>query len=445
MLKNQNIIKEFENHKQSICIVGLGYVGLPLAVLLNTKYNVIGFDINIDRIEELKQGKDSTLEVDESKLKKSTIQFSNNPEDIKKALIIIITVPTPVDEHKNPDLTPVVKSTAAVGRYMAEGSIVVYESTVYPGVTEEICVPILEKESGLKWKKDFFVGYSPERINPGDKNHTVEKIRKIVSGDIPETLEILSSIYGSVIEAGIFKAQNIRTAEAAKVIENIQRDLNIALINELSLIFHKMDIDTREVLEAAGTKWNFIKFEPGLVGGHCIGVDPYYLTFKAESLGYHPQVILAGRRINDSMAGFVAQNTVKLLINADRLIKGSKILIAGLTFKENTPDIRNTKVIDIYKELLEYGASVTVYDPVADKKKAHEEYGIILMDSMSGLEKTGPYDAIILAVKHSVFLNELNISKLMELSKDKKVILIDIKGMYDKKNAVQECYIYWRL
>jgi len=432
------------NFKESdkICIIGLGYVGLPLAILMGSKFNVIGFDINKKRIDELNKNIDNTNEVSFEKIKKSNILFTTEASEISKAKIIIITVPTPVDEYKIPDLNPIKQATELAAKYIQKGSIIVYESTVYPGVTEEICVPILEQISGFKWKKDFFVGYSPERINPGDKEHTVEKIKKIVSGDTDDTLETLSYIYSSVIEAGIHKASGLKIAEAAKVIENIQRDLNIALINELSLIFHKMKIDTKEVLEAAGTKWNFLKFEPGLVGGHCIGVDPYYLTFKAESIGYNTQVILAGRRINDSMGKYVAENTIKLLIKKGKSVKSSKVLILGLTFKENISDIRNTKIIDIYNELNEYEVNSYIYDPIADKNLAEKEYNIKLINN---IEDHVPYDAIILAVKHKVFLENFNIDFYKNISKNKEIILLDLKGLLDKKSFLDNNALYWRL
>jgi UDP-N-acetyl-D-galactosamine dehydrogenase len=428
--------------KNIICIVGLGYVGLPLAVLLDKKYQVIGFDINPKRIEELKANYDRTKEVTSEELKKSNIHFTNNPEDISKANIIIVTVPTPIDEHNIPDLKPIKSATELVGKYMKKGSIVVYESTVYPGLTEEICIPILEKESGLKWKEDFNVGYSPERVNPGDKQHTIDKIVKVVAGDTPETTEILAQIYGSVITAGIHKAPDIKTAEAAKVIENTQRDLNIALMNELSIIFNKMGIDTKAVLEAASTKWNFLRFEPGLVGGHCIGVDPYYLTFKAQEIGYHPEVILAGRRINDYMGKFVAENTVKLLIKAGKAVKGSKVLILGLTFKENISDIRNTKVIDVYNELKEYGINVFIHDPYAYQEEVKKEYGIELL---TDIEKEKPYDAIIVAVKHKPFVEELDFKNFKKLMSNGKPVLLDIKGLYNKQKVEREGFLYWRL
>jgi len=427
-----------------LCIVGLGYVGLPLAVLFSKKgYKVIGYDINEERIKELRQGIDRTNEVSKEDLKSTNIEFTTNPEKISEANVIIVTVPTPIDEHKIPNLNPLKSATKTVGKYMQKGSIVVYESTVYPGVTEEICVPILEKESGLKWKRDFHVGYSPERVNPGDKKHTIENIVKVVAGDTPKITEFLAELYGSIIKAGVHKAPNIKTAEAAKVIENTQRDLNIALMNELSMIFNKMELDTKEVIEAAATKWNFIKFEPGLVGGHCIGVDPYYLTFKAQELGHHPEVILAGRRINDYMPKFVVENTIKMLIRAGNPIKDSKILIMGITFKENIPDIRNSKVVDIYKELREYGTNVYVHDPYAYKDEVKREYGIDLIDNIKDFS---PFDAIVVAVKHDLFKKEYTLDKLEELyNPSYKKVLIDAKGLYDKNEAIKRDYLYWRL
>ena len=430
------------NSNPTICVVGLGYVGLPLAVLLSKKFKVIGFDINSKRIRELSSGIDRTGEVDSEKLASSDILFTDEPELISIADLIIVTVPTPIDEHKIPDLRPVKAASRTVGRFMKKGSIVVYESTVYPGVTEDICVSILEQESGLKWKEDFHVGYSPERVNPGDKEHTIDKIVKVVAGDTPEVTDYLAEIYGSVITAGIHKAPNIKTAEAAKVIENTQRDLNIALMNELALIFHRLGIDTKEVIEAAATKWNFIKFEPGLVGGHCIGVDPYYLTFKAQELGYHPEVILAGRRINDYMGKFVAENTVKLLIKAGKTVKDSKVLIMGFTFKENISDVRNTRVIDIYNELKEYGVKVFVYDPYAYPKEVKEEYGI---DLLRDFDVEIPYDGVIVAVKHE-FFKRIDLQKLKNMMNDRgKPVLVDVRGLYKELLAKEKGFLYWTL
>jgi UDP-N-acetyl-D-galactosamine dehydrogenase len=433
---------DFQNRSEKICVVGLGYVGLPLAVLLAKKYSVVGFNVSLARIKELKNNIDRTNEVDSETLQDCNVEFTDNAEKISECKLIIITVPTPIDQYRNPDLQPVKKATELIGRYLSKDAVVVYESTVYPGVTEDICVPILERESRLSWKKDFHVGYSPERINPGDKEHPIEKIVKVVSGDTSEVSNLLAEIYGSVITAGVHLAPNIKTAEAAKVIENTQRDLSIALMNELSLIFNKLGIDTKDVLEAAGTKWNFLRFEPGLVGGHCIGVDPYYLTFKAESLGYHPQIILAGRRINDYMGKYVAENTVKLLIKAGRAVKASKVLILGLTFKEDISDIRNTRVIDIYNELAEYDVDVYVNDPYANKDEVKHEYDIGLTDN---IDDHKPYDAVILAVKHRKFVEELGLEGIKAISSSGMPILVDVKALYSKEEADKLGFLYWRL
>ena len=430
--------KDFTEKREKIAVVGLGYVGLPLAVLLGKKFKVIGFDIDPKRVNELKKGYDRTGEVEREQIEQAEVEFTSSPERLKEARLIIVTVPTPIDEHKIPDLRPLKAATRTVGRNLTPGTTVVYESTVYPGTTEEICVPILEQESGLKYGEDFKVGYSPERVNPGDKNHTIEKIVKVVSACDEESLELLSQIYGSVIEAGIHRAPNIKTAEAAKVIENTQRDLNIALINELALIFHKLGIDTRDVLEAAATKWNFLKFEPGLVGGHCIGVDPYYLTFKAQEVGHHPEVILAGRRINDSMGKFIAESTVKLMIKEGKQILGSKVLIMGITFKENIKDIRNSKVVDIYNELLSYGVKPFVYDPYAEPEEVKREYGIELLKTP---HQEAPYDAVVVAVKHEEF-KELQPEFFKEISVSKPIV-IDVKGIYDREKFKE--LILWRL
>jgi UDP-N-acetyl-D-galactosamine dehydrogenase len=416
--------------KKTISIIGLGYVGLPLAVAFSKKYKVIGFDISQDRIEELKRGYDRTLEVEESELKEAIergLEFTNNLEDIKKANIYIVTVPTPIDKHKNPDLTPLIKASESVGRVLKKGDIVIYESTVFPGCTEEICVPILEKQSGLRFNEDFFVGYSPERINPGDKEHTVTKILKVTSGSTPEIAKEIDSLYASVIKAGTHLAPSIKVAEAAKVIENAQRDINIAFVNELALIFDKLNIDTKDVLEAAGTKWNFLKFTPGLVGGHCIGVDPYYLTYKAKEVGYHPEIILAGRRLNDNMGIFVANKVVKLMIQNGHTIKGSRVLVLGITFKENCPDIRNSRVIDVVNELKEFGIDLDVTDPWADNEEVKKEYGFELKNDYNLKE----YDAVILAVAHKEF-KELE-PKIKDIKlKNHNLVVYDIKGFFDK-------------
>jgi UDP-N-acetyl-D-galactosamine dehydrogenase len=433
---------DFEKKKERIGVVGLGYVGLPLATLLARKYDVLGFDINVTRVQELNDNLDRTREVDSQTLQESGIEFVDDSKRLSACRLIVVTVPTPIDKHRNPDLTPVRSATELIGEQIQKGTLVVYESTVYPGVTEEVCVPILEKKSGLLWKKDFHVGYSPERINPGDKEHTIDKITKVVSGDTPESAKFLQDIYESVVEAGVHLAPNIKTAEAAKVIENTQRDLNIALMNELALIFNRLGIGTKDVLAAAGTKWNFLKFEPGLVGGHCIGVDPYYLTFKAESLGYHPQIILAGRRINDNMGKYVAENVVKMLINGGGTVKGSKVLVLGLTFKENISDIRNTKVIDIYNELTEYGLRVYVHDPYAYKDEVKTKFDIELIEAV-GDQK--PYDAIILAVKHLPYVQELDLEQIKDLSSGANPILVDVKAFYSQEEALRKGFSYWRL
>ena len=424
-----------------LAVVGLGYVGLPLAVALARHFPVTGFDISAARVEELQKGRDRTGEVDAKALAASAMRFSCREDDLAEANLIIVAVPTPIDAHRNPDLGPVEKASALVGRRMARGTVVVYESTVYPGVTEDICVPILEKESGLKHGRDFTVGYSPERINPGDKVHTVEHIVKVVSGSTPETLELLAGVYGRIVAAGVHKASSIKVAEAAKVIENTQRDLNIALMNELALIFDRLDIDTLEVLEAAGTKWNFLPFRPGLVGGHCIGVDPYYLTHKAEAAGYHPEVILAGRRINDGMGKYVAEKAVKMLIRADRRVSGARVGIFGLTFKENVPDLRNTRVVDIRAELEEYGVNVLVHDPLADAGEALREYGLTL----TSLEDMRDLDAAVFAVNHASYVS-LNLEVLRpRFARPDKAILLDIKGLWQREQAAKAGYIYWRL
>ena len=406
-----------------IAVVGLGYVGLPLAAAFSEKYEVVGFDVNAKRIEELKGGFDRTLELSSEQMKKAIdngMKFSLNLEDIRDCNFFIVTVPTPIDKNKRPDLTPVVKATQSVTKVLKKGDIVVYESTVYPGVTEEICVPLLEK-SGLKFNKDFFCGYSPERINPGDKEHTVTKIKKITSGSTPEIADKVDEIYRSIITAGTHKASSIKVAEAAKVIENTQRDINIAFMNELAMIFNKMNIDTNAVLQAAGTKWNFLNFRPGLVGGHCIGVDPYYLTHKAQELGFHPEIILAGRRINDNMGKYAADQVVKLMIKRGVLINSARVLVLGLTFKENCPDIRNSRVIDVIEELRDFGCSVDVYDPWADEAEVKREYGITPLKSFDEAD----YDCVVIAVAHDKF-------KGLKFS---KALVYDIKNVYENADA----------
>jgi UDP-N-acetyl-D-glucosamine/UDP-N-acetyl-D-galactosamine dehydrogenase len=389
------------NKFPSICVVGLGYVGLPLAVEFAKYFKVYGFDISEKRVAILKKGKDPNREVDSATLKSVHIDYSCDPNIIGKAEFIVVAVPTPIDDHKIPDLTPVVKASETVGKHMKKGAIVVYESTVYPGVTEDKCVPILERESGLKWKKGFFVGYSPERINPGDREHTVSKITKIVSGDTKVTLEAVATVYGAAVKAGVYRASSIKVAEAAKVIENTQRDINIALMNELRIIFDKLGISTSEVLAASKTKWNFLPFEPGLVGGHCIGVDPYYLAYKAEEIGHHPQIIMAGRRINDAMGRYFGREIVKRMIHKRINVWGAKVLILGITFKENCPDIRNSKVVDIMNELKEFGINVDVWEPMADPEEVKHEYGIVPVSK----PKHHGYDGVVLAVTHKQFLN----------------------------------------
>ncbi|ENW60278.1 hypothetical protein F914_03721 [Acinetobacter baumannii NIPH 290] len=405
-----------------IAIIGLGYVGLPLAVEFGKKVPVVGFDIYQKRISELKSGQDHTLEVSPEELKQAAqLSYTTNLEDLKDCNFFIVTVPTPIDNYKQPDLTPLVKASTSIGKILKKGDIVVYESTVYPGATEEVCIPVLEEVSGLTFNKDFYAGYSPERINPGDKLHRVTNILKITSGSTPEISEFIDEVYNLIIEAGTHKAPSIKVAEAAKVIENTQRDVNIALINELALIFNKLGIDTEDVLKAAGTKWNFLPFHPGLVGGHCIGVDPYYLTHKAQAIGYHPEIILAGRRLNDSMGAYVVTQLVKGMIKKKIQVEGAKVLVLGLSFKENCPDIRNTKVIDIVKELQEYHMDVDVYDPWIDSEETQHEYGITPVKQPTA----GQYDAVILAVAHNEF-KEMGIEAIRSLGKTSHV-LYDLK------------------
>jgi len=436
---------EFVSRKQKICLIGLGYVGLPLAAMFAKEFSVVGFDISESRVDELIAGHDRTHELTDEQLSnaaKNGLTFSTNPQCLAESRVIIVTVPTPIDNHKNPDLTPLVRASEMIGKYIKPGTTVVYESTVYPGCTEEDCIPLIEKHSGLKWKQGFYAGYSPERINPGDREHTVDKIRKVISGDTHETAAFLRDIYGAVITAGIFVAENIATAEAAKVIENTQRDLNIALMNELALIFDRMGLNTLAVLEAASSKWNFLPFRPGLVGGHCIGVDPYYLTFKAESLGYHPQVILAGRRINDYMGKAVAEQTVKKLIASDTSVKGAKVLILGWTFKENVPDIRNSRVIDIYNELRSYGINAVAFDPHADTVEVKHEYGI---DLLHDVESQRPYDAVITAVKHRKLVAEYTLEQIGSLGNGRSPVLIDVKGFFSESAMREAGFTYWQL
>jgi len=426
------IDKSLQNKK--IAIIGLGYVGLPLAIEFGKKYTVLGFDINKDRIEELSAGKDRTKEADLVSMTEAMryhaenagkgLSFSSNTADLASCNVYIVTVPTPIDQFKAPDLTPLIKASEMLGKVLKKGDIVIYESTVYPGCTEEDCVPVLEKNAGLKFNVDFFCGYSPERINPGDKVNTLTKIKKVTSGSTPEIADVVDGLYSSIITAGTHKAPSLKVAEASKAIENAQRDVNISFVNELALIFDRMGIDTTDVIEAAGTKWNFLKYRPGLVGGHCIGVDPYYLAHKAESLGYHPQVILSGRRVNDGMGMFVANKVVKLMIAKNHKINAAKALILGITFKEDCPDIRNSKVIDIYTELKQFGVDVDVYDPHAIHEEVHEEYGVSLIHE----PKAKAYDAVILAVSHKEFLS-LNIQSLCKGSDS---VIFDTKSFLDR-------------
>ena len=428
--------------EEKISLVGLGYVGMPIAVAFARKVKVVGFDLNAAKIDLYKNGIDPTNEVGNDVIKNTTVEFTADPTKLKEAKFHIVAVPTPVNDDHTPDLTPVEGASRLLGQNLTKGSIVVFESTVYPGVTEDVCVPILEKESGLKCGVDFKVGYSPERINPGDKVHRLETITKIVSGMDQETLDEVASVYELVVEAGVHRAESIKVAEAAKVIENSQRDINIAFMNELSIIFSKMGIDTKAVLEAAGTKWNFLPFKPGLVGGHCIGVDPYYLTYKAEQLGYHSQIILSGRRINDDMGKYVAENLVKNLIKADIPVKTAKVAILGFTFKENCPDTRNTKIIDIYNELKEYGITAMVTDDDADAAEAKRLYGIEFVP----ISDIKDCDAVILAVAHDSYkkLSMDDIAGLYKASNPVKV-LTDLKGILDKKAYQNAGYLYWRL
>lgn len=411
----------------TIAVIGLGYVGLPLAVEFAKKYDVIGFDVKPERIAELKAGVDHTLEVANDELRNTKMKFSCDRDELKTANIFIVTVPTPIDCANRPDLTPILKASETVGKALKKGDIVIYESTVYPGCTEEDCAPVLEKHSGLKYNQDFYLGYSPERINPGDKEHTVTKILKVTSGSTPEIATRVDKLYASIITAGTHKAASIKVAEAAKVIENSQRDINIAFVNELSLIFNRMGLDTREVLEAAGTKWNFLKFTPGLVGGHCIGVDPFYLTHKAEMLGYHPHVILAGRRINDGMGPHIARQTIRHMITKGVQINGAKVLVLGLTFKENCPDIRNSKVVDIVRELKSFHCHVDIHDPWADALEVEHEYNLQMVAG-DKLGKLDSYDAVIVAVNHTKF-KELNMKGVRS---DKRVVY-DVKGLFPKE------------
>jgi len=425
---------------ESIAVVGLGYVGLPLAVAFGKKIKTIGFDIDSNKIERLKRYIDTTGEVSEKDLKEARfLELTSDPSSLKNAQMIIIAVPTPITQTKLPDLFAIKSATKLVGQNLSKGTIVVYESTVYPGVTEEVCMPILEQESGLKCGKDFFIGYSPERINPGDPEHRLENIVKVVAAQDENTLDTIAKTYELVVKAGTYRAESIKVAEAAKVIENTQRDLNIALMNELAIIFNKLDIDTTAVLRAAGTKWNFLKFSPGLVGGHCIGVDPYYLTYKAQQIGYHPEVILAGRRINDYMGRYIAERTVKELIHARIQVESARVIILGFTFKENCPDIRNTRVVDIIDELHEYGIEPLVHDPIADPNEAKEIYGVKLLKELPSF-----VDAAIIAVKHNEYVKQ-GPEMIKNILAPDKAVVIDVKAIFKKEDFDQSHTRYWRL
>jgi UDP-N-acetyl-D-glucosamine/UDP-N-acetyl-D-galactosamine dehydrogenase len=459
-----NLYEKIVNREEKISLVGLGYVGMPIAVAFAKKADVIGFDVNKQKIELYKNGIDPTKEVGNEVIKNTTVDFTSDEARLREAKFHIVAVPTPVKEDHTPDLTPVESASRTLGKNLTKGSIVVFESTVYPGVTEDNCVPILEKESGLKCGVDFKVGYSPERINPGDKVHRLETIIKVVAGQDEETLDNVAKVYELVVEAGVHKAASIKVAEAAKVIENSQRDINIAFMNELSIIFNKMGIDTKAVLEAAETKWNFLNFSPGLVGGHCIGVDPYYLTDKAEQMGYHSQIILSGRKINDDMGKYVAESTVKKMIKANKQINGAKVAIFGVTFKENCPDVRNTKVVDVIKELEEYGVDVKVVDPHAEKEDLWREYRINLCE----IEDIKEMDAVIFAVSHDEFkgiqledvkmmfgtteylnsevMNEVAATSELDIDNNRKdCVLVDLKGIFNRKEAEDTGFVYWRL
>ncbi len=439
-----SIYESIRSKNDKIAVVGLGYVGLPLALEFGKIVNTIGFDLNKKRIMDLSNGIDINNEATSTEIKSAEfIKFTSNPEKLKEAKFIIVAVPTPITKNKQPDLFCMASASEIVGKNLAKGSIVVFESTVYPGVTEDICIPIIEKYSGLKYGKDFKVGYSPERINPGDIEHTIKNVIKVVSGCDQDTLEEVANVYSLIVSAGVYRAESIKSAEAAKVIENTQRDLNIALMNELAIIFHKMGIDSSEVFKAAATKWNFIKMYPGLVGGHCIGVDPYYLTFKAQELGYHPQVILAGRRINDDMGKYIAEQAIKLLIEANKTVKGANILVMGITFKEDVNDIRNSRVIDIISELKEYNTNVIVCDPLADKDAVKHEYGIELTEYNKNIKA----DAVIVAVSHNIFKRNLTLDALKRhlANRKSKGVIVDVKGLFDKEIFKNSGLLYWRL
>src|SRR5690625_4052107 len=437
-----NLIEKLKAREEKVSVIGLGYVGLPLAVEVAKKYDLVGFDVNADKLDAYLNGTDVTNEVGDEAIRATTMTFSNDEADLKDCKFHIVAVPTPINTDKTPNLTPIISASKTVGRQLTKGSIVVYESTVYPGTTEEICIPILEEESGLTFGTDFKVGYSPERINPGDKVNTLTKIIKVVSGSDASALKDISALYDSIIEAGVHEAESIKVAEAAKVIENSQRDINIAFMNELSMVFNKMNINTKAVLEAAGTKWKFLKFTPGLVGGHCIGVDPYYFTYKAEQLGYHSQIILAGRKINDNMGKHVASNVIKTMIHANLNINKARIGILGLTFKENVPDVRNTRVIDIIKELEDYGVKPIVHDPMAEPDDVMNEFALAL----AGEEDLVDLDCLILAVPHEEYLKKFSLEKILQLYRDSdQRVFVDIKSVFDQKECEAKGLHYWSL
>ncbi|WP_405097456.1 nucleotide sugar dehydrogenase [Oceanobacillus sp. FSL H7-0719] len=436
-----NLFEKLQAKEEKISVIGLGYVGLPLAVEFAKKYNVIGYDLNKEKLNMYRNGVDVTDEAGDEAVQKTTMTFTDNPEAIKECKFHIIAVPTPINIDKTPNLAPVTSASKTVAENLTKGSIVVYESTVYPGTTEEICIPILEEVSGLKYGEDFKVGYSPERINPGDKVNTLTKITKVVSGSDEVALKEISAVYGSIIEAGVFDAESIKVAEAAKVIENSQRDINIAFMNELSMVFDRMDIDTKAVLEAASTKWNFLQFTPGLVGGHCIGVDPYYFTYKAEQLGYHSQIILSGRKVNDDMGKYVGASVIKQMIKAKQEIENARVAVLGLTFKENVSDVRNTKVVDVIEELKEYGIAPIVYDPVAESEEVYQEFNI----QLAAKEDLKDLDCIILAVPHKQIIDTGLLEKLDRLYKNDKKVLIDIKSILDRKACEAKGFQYWSL
>lgn len=436
-----SLFSKMRSHEEKVSVIGLGYVGLPVAIELAKKYDTVGLDINQEKLDLYLSGIDITNEVGDKAVQDTTMTFTADETELKNCKFHVVAVPTPINTDKTPNLHPIISASEMIGRNLVKGSIVVYESTVYPGTTEEICVPILERESGLKFGRDFKVGYSPERINPGDKTNTLTKITKVVSGSDEEALGEISNVYRSIIDAGVFEAESIKVAEAAKVIENSQRDINIAFMNELSMVFNKMDINTNAVLEAAGTKWNFLNFTPGLVGGHCIGVDPYYFTYKAEQLGYHSQIILSGRKVNDGMGKYIASNIIKTMIKAKQPIDGARVAIFGLTFKENVADVRNTKVIDIIEELNDYGVEVIVHDPVAEFDDVLREYNIKLVDQ----DELHDLDSIVFAVPHKVFEDTYTLDVMNSLYRNDKKVLVDVKSVFDKGECEKLGFHYWSL